>query len=139
MRKYGGVVYHTGWKTANSAIPADPAKKKITSEESSRQDAQVANLPEPSNLATVLSFLTFFAELEETGMGDIIFFCLFFCRSVSCLSVFGACGERSIEDEEESGLKAKRRRTGQEEDAKDGRDHSSAEKMSRGTRRKSPS
>lgn len=42
------------------------------------------NLPDPNNLAAVLSFLTFFAELEETGIGDIIFYISFLSFCLPC-------------------------------------------------------
>lgn len=42
------------------------------------------NLPDPNNLAAVLSFLTFFAELGEIGIGDIIFYISFLSFCLLC-------------------------------------------------------
>jgi hypothetical protein len=66
---------HTGWKTASSAIPADPEDvSQFLAEKTQLQKF----IPEPSRRAIIDSFLTPFAEVDvviATG-GDIVAICM---------------------------------------------------------------
>lgn len=60
---------HTGWKTASSAIPADPVQSQTLLHRPSMLDC---NIPEPNSLARVDSFLKSFEPPAGTAIGDIV-------------------------------------------------------------------
>lgn len=90
------------------------------------------DLPDPNNLAAVLSFLTFFAEL---GIGDIVF-CIFF--SVCFVSCFWPCKISSIEREREKMKSGSQKTQGEPGWVRGRYRSSSAEKMSRGREKEMP-